>query len=195
MAYIIPPGFSLVAFRHSITGDPEEMVCLLGLADGTADPLDLDDVNGAFTGWKNALDTSLTSSVTFVGATFYIGQDGGDTIVVESTAASGPGLGSGTSLPPNCAYLCKKQSASSGRANRGRFFLPGLNEGNVSPAGVLDPSQLTQINTDLAAMKSNIETVGFQHVILHSTGSTLAPTPITSFSADSKIATQRRRLR
>src|SRR5664279_4375102 len=56
---------------------------------------------------------------------------------------------SGESIPINCAILLKKNTASGGRRNRGRAFLPPTypTEGNVDGVGNIFSTSLTNLET------------------------------------------------
>jgi hypothetical protein len=97
-------------------------------------------------------------------------------------------------LPQNCATLIRKTTALAGRRGRGRFYLPPItmDEFATSKAGVIASSSLAAMQLAANAWFDH----GEPFVILHdSLPSSLAPTPITSFVVDGRIATQRRRLR
>ena len=104
------------------------------------------------------------------------------------------GAGSDNDIPVNCAVLCTKQTASGGRKNRGRFFLPPFTTGletdtngqilsNVAPfiEGFLNELGGVLLDDDLV------------QVIHHSDGS--AGTLITGYSVSPLLATQRKRMR
>jgi hypothetical protein len=107
-------------------------------------------------------------------------------------------------LPQNSAHLVRKNTTAGGRRNRGRFYLPGVNEGGVNDVGVLDQSQITATNTALTNFLAEcfIPAELFEGmVVLHSylagtpSGEQMAPTPVASLVCQPVIATQRRRLR
>lgn len=201
MALIIPPGFALGAHRHTITGDPEEMIVTMGYDVSSPDVAisQQDLANRLHTAYANAMKESLTPQTTVVGLTLYFGQDGGDPVVVASNNAPVVGTSSGSALPPSVAVLVRKVTALGGRQGRGRMFIPGFNEAGVDPSGALVGANLTQLQTDLNQWMGFLNGPGGEGVdpvLLHSTGETVtAPTVISSFSAQPKVATQRRRLR
>jgi hypothetical protein len=112
-----------------------------------------------------------------------------------------PFIGNGPALPQNTAGLIKKLSAIAGRRNRGRFYLPGMNESDIDTIGGISSALQGAINTKLGTWLTNIETVtlgAFDGMfILHSTGISGAPPPtkVTQLVVDPKVATQRTRLR
>lgn len=195
MGYEIPDGFALAAFQFSITGDPELMVCGLGF-DITGFVGDEQACVNAIDGaWVTEMKTSVPNTVTMDDTLLYVGQSSGDPVVYQSQSAPTVGTSSGTSVPPNVAVLIKKQTGTAGRAFRGRMFFPGVSEGLVSPAGVLDSALITQMQGDINSAFAAWVALDLVPVLLHSTGSLTFPTPITSFAIDSKVGSQRRRLR
>lgn len=196
MGYHLPLNAVLAVHRFTITGDPEEMLVMIGIDAGEVAPFDVTNANQVQTAFTGSMMQSFPPTVSFLGVTCYVGQDAADPIVVESTGATLPGTGSGTSLPPQCAYLVKKATNFGGRSGRGRMFLPGPNEGNISPAGVLDPAQITQVQGDVNDWLTALSTLDMPMLLLHAEESVVnTPFLVTSLVVDSKVATQRRRLR
>jgi len=124
------------------------------------------------------------------------------TLVKEGPSATGPTFEHGEDraggdlagvATPQVAFLLRKRTAMGGRMNRGRMFLPGVPEGAVDGAGVVVPEMITDLQTACDAFLAAIDTLEGEMVILHSASSD--PTSVISLQADSRVATQRRRLR
>ena len=99
-------------------------------------------------------------------------------------------------LSPAQSYLIKKTTALGGRAGRGRSYLPGVPEEQVSDDGTVDSTFRGNLETAWIDMWAAAAVAGAEPVVLHGVGSPIStPTPITGFAVDTKIATQRRRLR
>lgn len=100
-------------------------------------------------------------------------------------------------ITSNCALLVNKSTASGGRANRGRMYLPPLhlNEGAVDAAGNISSSPLAGIQLRLNATLAALAVADWQPVLFHQGVSPAAPTNVTALTAQSLIATQRRRMR
>lgn len=100
-------------------------------------------------------------------------------------------------LPPNCTYLVRKLTTGLGRPGRGRMYLPGPLENEVTNSGYLSPSRVTSLQN---AVEQFLVDTGPQ-VIFHrdpldpSNYDADPPTELFSFSVEAQIATQRRRLR
>lgn len=203
MALIIPPGFLQAVYEFTLSGDTENMVVTLGheidSASG-ANGLDAaDDLWGAFN--THIFQTRGQGAYTFVGVTVYVGNDGPPS-VYTSTEAPVAGPGTSQLLPPNSAYLIRKRTDLAGRRGRGRMYFPGVTEGNVDNVGTLTGAEQSAWTTALEDwyefLTAGVGARLYPPVVLHRSegiGEEPAPTPVTSFTIDAKIATQRRRLR
>ena len=148
--------------------------------------------------WFAVIASSLAETVTSGPYSLAVGQDGGDPITYDYPATN---AGDETSFPmwPNTAVLIKKTTASGGRRNRGRMYVPGFGlRSLVTPAGIIDPAYLADLQTNLDDFLALINAgTGFNATnlgVLHSEPPS-APAVITSLTAEAKVATQRRRLR
>jgi len=190
MTMVIPEGFSLVNILFGGTAVPRGAAITFGVDNGgqTSNAV-TSDVIGALT--VSGLIDNLSTSI--------------NTVMVRAKNgpnATGPfaenphvdaGAGPAAAVVPNTAGLVKKSTALGGRKGRGRFYLPGLPEGNVDSGGSIDSALVTAINTDLATFLATLATNGSPMVLLHSDLTT--PTLVTSLSLEVVAATQRRRLR
>lgn len=106
-----------------------------------------------------------------------------------------PGTTALSTVPPNVAFLMRKNTARGGRRGRGRCFLPPIwiSEANVGVEGIISSASLTPVNVLWSAVLTALATASIPAVLLHDDGST--PDVITSWFIDSVVATQRRRLR
>ncbi len=112
-----------------------------------------------------------------------------------STGASTAGACS-----PGVAVLGRLSSGLGGRRGRGRLYLPGLTEPQVDHAGILLPTFVSAWSTALADWRTNHIAAGIPIAIGHRyadafIGPKLPPTEITAASADSRVASQRKRQR
>lgn len=113
----------------------------------------------------------------------------------EYTDVNGGGS-AGVPASPNVAYLIHKNTSLGGRAGRGRLYLPGVTEANVDGAGVVLPAGRTAIQTAATAFLGDLTSNNTDMVLLHGPGAPISsPTNVSSLSVDSRVATQRRRLR
>jgi hypothetical protein len=195
---IIPVDGANFVILHTIAGDAEPMQTAVGVdasaAGGDYDALLSDLVDAWLTAWSG----EYSDQTTIGPYRLEVGQDGGDPIIVEN-AATVPGDNSDEPLPPNCALLVRKATASGGRRNRGRMYIPGLAlRPSTSPAGVLDGGAFSALDSDAAAFRIAVEAsplVGPDGLLLFHSESPATATPITQLLVQQKIATQRRRLR
>jgi len=104
------------------------------------------------------------------------------------------GLAAQNSIPSNGALLVRKSTILSGRANRGRFYLPwSLEESDVSAIGIIDGTTVSDYQTLMDDFLTALTTEGVPMVVLHSGAGT--PAPVSALNVAPVIATQRRRLR
>lgn len=204
---VIPPGFAQVSLKISLTGDPETIYMTHGI--------DLSDAGGDIPGVLARIDDAfmdtpsprgvMASVYKYLGARLAIGQDGGPPVIAESSQSAAGGYG-GAPLPQNCALLVKKRTGLAGREGRGRIYQPGIPENQVDAVGALDSTALADgtaawsgyLSALSAAAGGAISGPPVPMVLLHTdpqAGVTPGPTPVTSLVVDSRIATQRRRLR
>lgn len=202
MATVIPPGFGLVALRHTLAGDNEAMFVTFGVEFLTTPGAQAHAIN-ICDAWQVAggpLD-SMSNLYTFTGAVLSVGQDGGPPVIVEEPR-SAPGRDTSSPLPQNCALLVRKRTNLAGREGRGRMYVPGFSEGNTTATGGIPSANLTATQTRYNTFFSNLseppDAGAVNMVILHTwpqLGALPAPTPVTSLVVDAVVATQRRRLR
>jgi len=97
-------------------------------------------------------------------------------------------------VPMNCALLVRKTSSQPGRGGRGRYFIPfALEETDVSETGQIDGTTVSDWQTIQTAFLAALVAEDVPMVILHSGAG--VPAAVTTLNVQSKIATQRRRLR
>lgn len=195
---IIPPGFLGASYELRLGGFARSAFVTCGHENdtGSNDPVALasallDTMIGA-----DSFQGLLDSQVVMASCTVRLGQDGGEPLVGVDT---GTIAGSRNSLSPagNVAVLVHKRTASGGRRNRGRFFLPWhIANTNILEDGTIDSTTVAALQTDMNGWRTALVAASLPPVVLHSTGLTVppAPTPITTFQVDNLVATQRRRL-
>lgn len=196
MTIIIPPGYTNVAYRFSLTGDLEEMMISLGVYAGSA--LSVAEIAetaytvAAFVG-NPFHSESMLAGWTFKGTTATQGT-AGDPLVAEWNQLTAGNI-QAAGLPNNCAHLVSKRTALGGRANRGRMYPPAfhLGESSITPNGTF-VENLATVQSYYTEWFIDLVGADMIPVLFHSAiGAT--PTVIQSLQVDSRIATQRRRLR
>jgi hypothetical protein len=89
----------------------------------------------------------------------------------------------------------KKVTELAGRANRGRFYFPGLlDDADVEDDGTVNPSTVTAFQGVMDNFVDDLATSGLPMAILHRDGAA-TPTIVTGLQVESQVATQRRRNR
>jgi hypothetical protein len=195
----IPPGFAQFSFFVTNATVGHRCVWTIGgkLAGSGLTPA---QGSALFVAVSGALNPIWDSQVIQTGFHALIGNDG------PPMALDVPGsvAGSATTLqmlPPNVTYLLKKGTAFAGRAYRGRLYLPFVDNGAVSEAGVVSGARYTALTlaaTNLFAAPGTGSTTGVTGWwLLHRAEPNTtppAPTQLTAISATNMVATQRRRL-
>jgi hypothetical protein len=103
---------------------------------------------------------------------------------------------SGNAVPPQVSVLVRKSTVQGGRKGQGRYFMPGIPESAVSAAGILSQQYVSDIQVTQDAFKQELADSLMPMLLLHSVeGSSDLPLAITKLTVQSKVATQRRRLR
>lgn len=198
----LPEGYFSARYKFSCTGVENVMSFeLAGVFLGDDPPFPAEELNAAF---KDAIldnGAGMGTSWTYLGVEFRRGADPGDDELIDFPDAVDGTLGPNT-LPPNCCMLIQKRTALAGRRNRGRIFMPPaiLFDSEVSDAGVISPAVVVSWNGLFADWRTQLLAIECVPVILHGWDpdvptAQFLPTTISSFSVQSRIATQRRRLR
>lgn len=191
---VIPAGFAQVNWRFAGANLPLGAECTMGLNVSGYSGTPTDAASDCFTIWADTLLKQQSTSVQLVEATVKFGPSATGPTGVWPGAVNGS-IG-GTVSPPNTTFLMRKTTAFGGRAGRGRLYLPGVAENDVGNEGAVLPARLTALNVAGEDLLGQLEVGNLQAVLLHGVGSPItAPTPLTGLVGDSRVATQRRRLR
>jgi hypothetical protein len=187
---IIPPGFIEVAALYSGAGASHECQNTCGFS--VTNPPDQTMADAISNAIATEYKAQLHSSDTFHGVRILIGQDGEPTLL-ESVAGAGSGGRSGDLCPPQVQGLIVKRTAVTGRANRGRMFIPDMLESQVFDTGGMNGTATGLLVGIAGAWMTDVSTVTNvgDPFVLHN--SSADPTQITSMTAHAKVATLRRR--
>jgi len=202
MPLIIPAGYAQMVIEMRLGDDPEPMVTTMGI---TVDPLDVPDTlaQAMFQTWTQKLSGQIATTYATTGVTLYVGTGASTPPTVhESSGAEVLGQATAAPLPQNCALLVRKRTSAGGRRGRGRMYIPGVSEIQVTAQGGILAAAVTGWQTAFTNWFNALvaPASGPPHipVILHRSegiGVEPAPTTISALVVDSRIATQRRRLR
>lgn len=135
-----------------------------------------------------------TNTVRCVGARWASGNQGG-LLLADQTGGLTSTVGA-----PNGSMLFRKQTGLRGRRGQGRAYWPYMaSEADISDDGIVAPARLTTINNALQAVTTAWQTDQVFQVLLQGDEGTTPPysppPTVNGFFCDSKIATQRRRMR
>ena len=108
-----------------------------------------------------------------------------------NTATGSPGL---LALPPNNAVLIRKVTAAGGRTGTGRMYVPAMIETEVDSSGLISGASQANIQAGATGMLGDMSTNDIPMYLLHDSA-LIAPNLVTSLSVQTRVATQRRRLR
>jgi hypothetical protein len=210
MAIDVPVGYYQCKIRWVATGDPEEMICTIGVHGNEPGDRDLLDVaHAVYNAFEGAFPPALLhSAFALVGCDVHDSPAISAARDVASWDEVTPGTGTWDPLSSNCAMLIKKRTAKGGRRNVGRMFLPS---GYLS---AVDTNHLGEISSTNQVVYQNCATqfldnlrdastlpgqpiADFEPVVFHDKTELVAidPTPITGLTVDRLIATQRQRMR
>lgn len=192
-------GSGVVTFVGTSTDSAGECVCTLGFT--TTGTQGDEMAFKAWNAWKTYICPLLSGVYKFNQVRLLVQLDDNlESWESFGTGVIAGGVGGGM-LPANVAVLVQKRTAFAGKKNRGRFFLPGVPAGDVSPTtapNALDASVLPTFQTGLDdfydSLKSEVDATHMDPVILHPNPATPV-TAVTAFSVQARLATQRGRLR
>jgi len=160
-----------------------------------------DFVDAMASTWHDNLRDSTTTALTLV-STEALWFDGTNEFTFAHDLGEAGTGGTGV-LPSNCALLVRKNTFYAGRKYRGRMYWPSmLAEGDVDINGEIDSDVVTALQGHFDDVFADLDGVHISvfSALLHDkvTDGVLDDTPaspLSSFFVNSKIATQRRRMR
>lgn len=196
MALIIPAGWGQANLMWQAVGAIRPAEVTIGykdaaLAAAPAQALRIRNIMNT-AGLPGSAGT-MNTSWTFLGVRCMLMTESGPTIGEFFTTVTGT-LGS-TPVPSNCAALLRKTTASGGRANRGRMFVPpsSIPEANVDQNGAILAATVTALQNSWNSFVTAMAGDSFSLYLFHSADP--IPTPITALNVQTLLATQRRRMR
>lgn len=208
---IIPEGFAEITYRFEGQRLPNGAAVVFGVQN--AGNLSATAVaTAARTAATTGLMTNLNSGVGLVEVLAKLGpNEDGPSASATGTIAGGVAIAD--ALAPNSAFLVTKNTARGGRRGKGRLFLPGVSETVVDGNGDIAPATATNLQAELTEWLGNLNTAGIPMVLLHGPPTSWVlvdgqprrrpiggnwddvPNTVQSLALQTRIATQRRRLR
>lgn len=201
MTLHLPQGYAQVIHSFLVTGDPEPMAVTYAVeADPATSPFT--DANALataaqtflFTDMQGKMNPAVEHRQTEV-RWQTLAPPADPVLGVDTTTWSGTNGGAGI-VPQNTAWLVHKRTGLAGRKGRGRMFFPGVDEASVDNVGVVSSSVVAAWNTALEAWRQEwLGTTPPTPMVLLHTDPALTPSVVGALQLDSRVATQRRRLR
>lgn len=208
---IIPEGFAQITVRFEGNGAPRGAAVVYGVENLTGQTA-LQIATAARGAWNTGLMALLNSSVS---ATTWLAKLGpvetGPSAEVGGAIAGGVASADGAN--PAMSFLVTKNTDRGGRRGKGRMYLPGVTDTQVSNNGTITALTVTNLQTELNELRTNHIVANIPMVLLHGPptvwtlvdgqprrvpiGGNFNDTPdhVTSLVLDDTVATQRRRLR
>lgn len=188
---IIPTDFIEVFARYR-SGIGHECQNVWAFAtSGAIGPTQADQISAAL---APSYKAQLNGAGRFEGVHILIGNGTDSPGFIDSTSGAGAGARGNALAAPMCMGLIKKQTAFSGRKNRGRIFIPDMTEGDVGDDGSVQSAGLVLLSNIASAWFPGLATAVVavdEPVLLHGDDST--PTEIVGWTVETKVATLRRR--
>lgn len=213
MAIVVSEGVIEISVQGEVAGRPWASVWHMRNEGGGVIPADEPEavVEDFRNNWQDHMMGNLDNDVS-VTAFVWLSLNSADgqtgVVLPDPSKPVNGGINSGAA-PPNVSWLINK-TASGGRGTRnGRAYLPGVPEAGVDDAGGVEPAYITGWVPALADFLSGISDGGGLDparypVVLRRPAESRIPgtqivevdsSRITALTLDSRVATQRRRLR
>lgn len=115
------------------------------------------------------------------------------------TTATHAGTSANDGLPDQDSVVVSLRTAGVGVNNRGRTFLPAIDE-TIVTGDIIGSTQATRVTTAMTALRAAMAAAGHVQVIFNDQPTVLDPVtattkPVTSCKTDRVVRTQRRRIR
>jgi hypothetical protein len=151
--------------------------------------------------WATLLMPQLSGTVTLTDSYARLGDSNNlGPSFIETGSTPGSGTADGTSSA--VCYLAKLTTIIGGRRGRGRWFIPGATENEVTAAGAVASGKVTAMNTALNGFRAELAAAGIPLAVGHRYDFVpgvplvgLPPSEVISIVCDSRVATQRNRQR
>jgi hypothetical protein len=189
MTVDIPANFAQATLNYTPLGAGRPMATVIGF--------NLDE-EGSYEALPNVIHQAFEDNLQNRFSTFCT-MTGVEVITDLNKAISGlaPVVGGNADaeLVANTSILVKMGTNFRGHKFAGRNYWPAMvDETHVGGSGLIDGTYLASLQGDFEAFFGDIQAAGNSPYILHSNKIT-PPTAVTHVVVDSKVATQRRRLR
>ena len=197
MTLVIPEGFGNATFEFTCSEALGTFSTSIGFIP-----------DGLFVGTEQDMCDAIADAFTATGRPFHadailvhwscarlncVVTTGGEPVLATTELGIG-GTSAHDGLVVNASMLVKKLTSLGGRKGRGRMYLPPafFGEEQTDMGGLIDPTTRSNIQGFYDSARASLGSAEIIPKLLHSDSTT--PTTINSFSVESRIATQRRRL-
>jgi len=161
---------------------------------------DMVDLAEYITAWIGSdWDTLMSNTITFIGLRLTDMTSETGTVIDYGTGFPIQGFVVSPSLPNNVALVVTKRTLLRGRSYRGRVFVPGLSEGNVT-GNVVNPAHVAAVIAALEDIRIVPVTSGQFEMSVASRYADKQPravgvvTGVSAFTSDGVVDSMRRRL-
>ena len=110
-------------------------------------------------------------------------------------AVANTGGQAGAACPPNVCILVRKQLPNLSAKFSGRLFWPGVSENQVDDAGTISTAALNQYNAAFDTFHGELISAGVDPAVFSNSDLVSPVTIVSDFIVQSRVATQRRRMR
>lgn len=212
---IVAPTIVRVTYKHQLTdGKKADSVVDISLDEfGVGrDTAVANMITHVSAPWQQYIVDMMANNVSYLGGN-YIDLDS----LGGTTGTFGPAAGQVTvgqdnnpMAPPNTCYLIHKNTASRRGQRPGRLYMPGPTNSTMDENGVVTGTKITTINGRFSSYDSAIQSIAgtisitstrprVVHIDRHGSPDpavwTWSSSDVSSWSCDTVVATQRRRLR
>lgn len=144
------------------------------------------------TWWDNGMAGFYTPTTIFTRVLYrQIESNTGQSEALSEQNWSKPGTGTGSSLPPDNAFVISLRSTGTSRRQRGRMYLPALRSAVLATDGRVDLGDRDDIVDATGALFDGLATAGAVPIIYSRTGRSFID--VTSIDGGDVMDTQRRR--
>jgi hypothetical protein len=190
----IPDGFAQINYMLTGQGAPTGAQLVFGVDVTIFSGTVADLANNAWDNWVAEMTPELPNSISLSGVLAKMGPDATGPSFLRTGSSTGPS--SGAVASPQVAYLFNKHTDLGGRSGKGRSYMPGVLEANVDASGNVGGPTVGAWNNALTAFLALFDGDDTPLVLLHAADAPItSPTIITGMTCQTRVATQRRRLR
>lgn len=191
---LIPDGYAQANFRYTGASTPLGAEVVMGFDIALANEEGVALADALFDAFGLVIANGFTTSTTITSCLLKYGPNA--TGPSYEATGSISGTGAGDAVSPNTAVLVSKSTAMGGRQGRGRMYLPGLAESEQGTGGTVSGATVTAIQGNFVDFDAALNALAVVPVLLRSADSPITvPQPITGWTVQSRVATQRRRNR